>query len=710
MIRTLIIDNYDSFTFNLYHLLGQVNGEAPLVVKNDTTDWSGLQRLCFDNIVLSPGPGRPDRRKDFGICAEAILRAEVPVLGVCLGHQGIGVLHGARLDYAPEPMHGRISRIHHAGEGILDGVPSPFSAVRYHSLILARDLPDCLREVAWTEDGLVMAIRHRERPIWGLQFHPESICTEHGFRMLANFKAATERHNGRRARGAVCYRTPNTGPSNKATSPIKRGNRFTLRVRTLATFCDPEAVFVKLFGGASTAFWLDSSLLRPGLSRFSFMGDASGPNSQLISYDTHATRITVENNGSTVSHDESIFDFLQRELTSRYVAGAELPFGFNCGFVGYLGYELKRECGGSFAYRSPLPDACFLLADRVVVFDHQERQICLLCVEELDAPSQAERWFDNIESRMKSVSDLPEPVPAGRSEQIGIKCLHSPDAYLARIEECKREIREGESYEICLTNRISADITLDPLETYRVLRRLSPAPYAAFLRFNDLAILSSSPERFLSIDTTATVESKPIKGTAPRGRTEVEDRALGEALRTSEKNRAENLMIVDLVRNDLGRVCEIGSVEVPQLMAVESYATVHQLVSTIRGRLRSDMTAIDCVRAAFPAGSMTGAPKRRAMEIIDRLEGAGRGVYSGAIGFFALSGAADLSVVIRTMVATPTEVSFGTGGAIVALSDPVEELEETRLKAKALLAAISATGDQGPPKGSSPKSQVYERV
>src|SRR3990172_2541948 len=204
MIRTLIIDNYDSFTFNLYHLLGQVNGEAPLVVKNDTTDWSGLQRLCFDNIVLSPGPGRPDRQKDFGICAEAILRAEVPVLGVCLGHQGIGVLNGARLDYAPEPMHGRISRIHHAGEGILDGVPSPFSAVRYHSLILARDLPDCLREVAWTEDGLVMAIRHRERPIWGLQFHPESICTEHGFRMLANFKAATERHNGRRARGAVC--------------------------------------------------------------------------------------------------------------------------------------------------------------------------------------------------------------------------------------------------------------------------------------------------------------------------------------------------------------------------------------------------------------------------------------------------------------------------------------------------------------------------
>jgi anthranilate synthase/aminodeoxychorismate synthase-like glutamine amidotransferase len=230
VIKSLIIDNYDSFTFNLYQLLGQVNGEAPLVVTNDALDWPRLRRLGFDNLVISPGPGRPDRRKDFGVCAEAILRAAVPVLGVCLGHQGIAALHGAQLEYAPEPMHGRISRIYHTGEDILEGITSPFSAVRYNSLILGGDLPECLEKIAWTDGGLAMAIRHRERPIWGVQFHPESICTEHGFRILANFKAITERLISPRTKGAVCYRTP------KALLQTRRRDQADANVKSVLLF------------------------------------------------------------------------------------------------------------------------------------------------------------------------------------------------------------------------------------------------------------------------------------------------------------------------------------------------------------------------------------------------------------------------------------------------------------------------------------------
>ena len=234
------------------------------------------------------------------------------------------------------------------------------------------------------------------------------------------------------------------------------------------------------------------------------------------------------------------------------------------------------------------------------------------------------------------------------------------------------------------------------MSAYRALRARNPAPFAALLRLGELSVLSSSPERFLRVDRDRVVESRPMKGTAARVAEPFADACAAAELRRDRKTRAENLMIADLVRNDLGRVSRLGSVTVPKLMVVESHATVHQMVTEVRGRLRDGADAIDCVRAAFPAGSMTGAPKLRTLEIIDRLEGRARGVYSGALGFLAVNGTADLNVVIRTLVAAPGGLTIGAGGAIVAGSEPEAELDEMLLKARALLQAVGGTLDAGP--------------
>jgi para-aminobenzoate synthetase len=273
------------------------------------------------------------------------------------------------------------------------------------------------------------------------------------------------------------------------------------------------------------------------------------------------------------------------------------------------------------------------------------------------------------------------------------------EQYLADILRCQSALAAGESYEVCLTDQIHTDAAPDPWYLYRGLRRSNPAPFAAFLKLGELSVVSSSPERFLSVDRQRKVMARPIKGTAPRSADPAQDEATRKELGEDEKTFAEHLMIVDLLRNDLGRVCEVDTVRVPELMVIEQYATVHQMISNIEGTLEAGRSAIDCVRACFPGGSMTGAPKLRTMEIIDDIEREARGVYSGAIGWFGLDGTVDLSIVIRTIVMRPGATTIGAGGAIVMQSDPAEEFEEILLKARAPMAAIAkaliGSGDPG---------------
>jgi para-aminobenzoate synthetase len=688
-MRTLLIDNYDSYTFNLFHLLGEVNGSEPLVVRNDQLAWDELAGLGADNVVISPGPGRPEHPRDVGVSLDALKRAEVPVLGVCLGHQALAHVTGGTVEHAREVMHGRLSTIHHDSSPLFAGIPEGFLAVRYHSLVVGT-VPAELRVSAWTPDGVIMGLEHRARPLFGVQFHPESVSTRHGRRLLENFRDLT------RARRVPAARRP---ARQRPARPPARAGPTGARVhhRRLETWCEPEAVFGALYADRDHAIWLDSATTAPGMARFSFIGAPDGPLGEVVRYDVETGSLAVERASGPESLSTSVLDYCRDRLACLRTEVPELPFDFTCGFAGYLGYELKAECGGRPVHSSPLPDAGLLLCDRLIAFDHLERHVYLLALADASGAKAAGAWLAATAGRLREIARDPPPLPPPPAPPgtLRFEPHDSPDEYLANIAACRREIVEGETYEVCLTTELRSNGSLDPVPAYRALRARNPAPFAALLRLGEVSVLSSSPERFLRVGRDRAVESRPMKGTAARVAEPFEDACRGAELRRDKKTRAENLMIADLVRNDLGRVSALGTVEVPSLMIVEPYATVHQMVTVVRGRLREGSDVIDCVRAAFPAGSMTGAPKLRTLEIIDRIEGRPRGVYSGALGFLAVNGTADLNVVIRTLVASPHGITVGAGGAIVAASEPEAELEEMLLKARPLLDTVGGTLDAG---------------
>ena len=443
-------------------------------------------------------------------------------------------------------------------------------------------------------------------------------------------------------------------------------------IRTpLGDWVDPAEVFATVCGPDTDVFWLDC-----------------GPDARSgRSYIGRASRVV------TTGQVDSMLDFLRAELfAERATVAGDRPDagngpdgdGFALGWVGWLGYETRFETMGVDRSReSPYPDAAFLCVEEAIEFDHDLATITLLTLD--SRPGQSS-------SMPRATSATPESPSIAAHRPVS-RWRDTDERYFEMIHECKKRIALGEAYLLCLTTEVRVDTHPDPVETYLRLRRVNPSHHGALIRIGEFSLLSSSPEQFLTVSASGVIESRPIKGTRRRGDAPDDDDALAHELVTSEKERAENVMIVDLMRNDIGRVSAVGSVRVPTLLEVESYATVHQLVSTVSGTLDKTLSPIDAVVACFPAGSMTGAPKSSATRILDELEGAPRGIYSGAFGYFGLDGRIDLAMTIRTIVLSPHGASIGTGGGITALSDPDEELAEIKLKAAPLLRVLGVETD-----------------
>ncbi len=450
---------------------------------------------------------------------------------------------------------------------------------------------------------------------------------------------------------------------------------------------DPVAAF-STFSGASGAVLLDSALSSERLGRYSFI--AAEPFRIVESRDGR-----VRLDGRVL--DGNPFAVLKRELElHQFDTDPGLP-PFQGGVAGYFGYDLGRHLERvppTAIDDVPFPDLALGFYDVVVAYDHHEKRAWILSsgLPEQDFAARQARARARAEAFEARLSAAPAlgPVPAAPTRPPAVASNFSRAAYEAAVQRVIDYIHAGDIFQANLAQRFRADLPedLSPFDLYRRLRDLNPAPFAAFMRFGDSVLASSSPERFLQVHE-GRVETRPIKGTLPRGRDPLTDAAFAARLRASEKDRAENVMIVDLLRNDLSRVCEDASVEVPELCTLEGFATVFHLVSTVTGRLRPGKTAVDLLQAAFPGGSITGAPKIRAMEIIAELEPTRRGPYCGSVGYIGFDGTMDSNIVIRTFAIHRGTVTFQAGGGIVADSEPAVEYEETLAKARALMAALS---------------------
>ncbi|WP_202876728.1 chorismate-binding protein [Kytococcus schroeteri] len=679
-LHALLVDNHDSYTHVLAHLLTAALGREPLVLAHDDPGIRTAVR-AVDCLVISPGPGHPARPEDVRLAAWALEHSGLPTLGVCLGHQLMVVATGGQVEPAPAPQHGLVDALEHHGTGLAAHLPPAPEVVRYHSLAAVEPLPAGWVVDARTPDGVVQLAHHTQRPWWGVQFHPESVGTPHGLAVVQAFADAVR---AAAPRPWTLVARPVPGLERVGAEVVHA--RWAARVAGGAGTAPPAGSGPVPDPAGPSSWWLDSARTGEGGGRFTMLGTPTGPHAVVL----------------RPSAAQDPFAVLEHALAARPTPHRQdLPFDLQGGFVGWLGYEARRwtdtRSDAPPVVPAATPEAVWMSADRYAVLDHAtgDGWVVAHCPDEPAAVTAAEAWAASTQRALLGEGEpgadtgpgpdpllLPRPAGTPLVADVEGSLLVDAATYAEHVETARRWLREGESYELCLTTAVDAPFTGEVLPTYLRQRRTNPAPFAALLQDGGTAVLCSSPERFLHVDAHGSVETRPIKGTAARSDDPAEDAARAAALATDPKTRAENLMVVDLLRNDLARVCRPGTVRVPRLMAVETHATVHQLVTTVTGRLREGAGVVDLLRAAFPGGSMTGAPKARSTDLLDQLEGRPRGIYAGTLGYLSATGTADLAIVIRTAVVHDGRVTVGAGGAVVLASDPRAEYEEMLTKAR----------------------------
>ena len=653
-MNILLIDNYDSFVFNVKQYLLEL-GYAVTDFRNDKITICEIEKMNIDAIVLSPGPKAP---KDAGICLEILKKfaGKLPIFGICLGHQAIGEAFGGKVVHAKELMHGKISVIRSLKKGIFEDFDD-FKATRYHSLAIERKtLPNCLEITCETDDGEIMGVRHKEFLIEGVQFHPESIITEHGHKILKNFFDKIE----------------------------KRSN-FIQDIAQVS----PKLDFFDLF----REFYLEF-----GKEMACILDSARGPqidrNNSIIGlfpkfdikidkkimrfeseYDDLKNRFIAEFGETTcaVTVFSEIFPRIKK------IFNIENEFDYGNGLIGYFGYEYLHyleEIERKNINDLGMPDIHLVYYSHILIQNTKDNSVKLISnLITDDAESEKKKILEFIETK-KTVS--PQENYSVKTDDI--QNTVSREEFLKNVGVAKKYILEGDIFQVQLGNRKKITTNAKAIDIYSEIRKINPSPYMFFWERGGYSLIGNSPELQLKIEN-GDMEIRPIAGTSKgKGKDEVERKKILDELINSPKERAEHIMLVDLARNDIGAYAKVGSVKVKNLLGIEEYSNVFHIVSIVTGEIPDNCNTMKIFEASFPAGTLTGAPKIRAMEIIQELENYERGVYGGAFGFFDFNGNILSSIAIRTAIKIGENVYFQSSAGIVADSNPEDEWNETQFK------------------------------
>lgn len=700
-MKILLIDNFDSFTFNIYQYLKEMGVEV-VCFRNNEVSCEKIKKLQIDSIFISPGPGRPI---DAGNCIDIVktFAGQIPIFGICLGLQIIGEAFGGKIIKASQLVHGKVSKITSLKKGVLHTLPSEFQATRYHSLIVDRQtLPTCFEVTCENDSKEIMGLKHKVYNIEGVQFHPESIMTKHGKRMIQNFLERIRQTPDKLNVPKIDF---DKTSFSKTVYTFSDKKFQVLRVSQKSEKLSISKPFFKLFESIQSAFGKNKSCILDSVKgpKVDCNGSYIGlfPEFEIliknrkmfIETENHEVIDIFINNFHSIYHKEEDCFYLDNlkfsdifpiiTATFSVERDTDSDIDFSVGLIGFFSYEYLYYLENVKRTKSnvlDMPDVHLIFYSTIIQMQEKGNEVTIVLNNLSGAPH---REISILHSILESSIDAGE----SKSESHITAQKHSnvtKQSFCQKVRKAKHYIEEGDIFQVQIGRRITLNEKIDPLSIYKKLRLLNPSPYMFFWGCKNYQLISNSPELQLKVQN-GDVLIRPIAGTSQgKGKTKEEAEALMRELANSEKERAEHIMLVDLARNDIGRVAIPGTVRVSQLMEVEEFSHVFHLVSSVEAKISDEVSSMKLFESTFPAGTLTGAPKVRAMEIISELEEEERGPYGGVFGFFEFNGNILSTIIIRTILYKNEMIYLQSAAGIVADSTEEREWNELQHKTEAI--------------------------